>query len=223
MTRITDFGIKRTYVQAGFSDDNTAVPSTTEVKDAEKEGKDERPQKKRKRVRTRKAKNVASSGIPSLLNRGSGQRIGAQRGHDVFLVPQKGAYSQKLPDGGKDRDGGSDGEECDGDMLSMWVNATQPVAVQKPGGRVQPAPDKGVYPNGGSCKLCGETSHLARDCGLRKQDSAKASLHLGTGRDAGADEDDFHVLKRRNREVELEEKREAKVKKREVESKVVQF
>jgi hypothetical protein len=27
---------------------------------------------------------------------------------------------------------------------------------------------KGVYPNGGSSKLCGETTHLARDCTLRK-------------------------------------------------------
>lgn len=28
---------------------------------------------------------------------------------------------------------------------------------------------KGVYPNGGSCVLCGKTTHLARDCDLRTQ------------------------------------------------------
>ena len=28
---------------------------------------------------------------------------------------------------------------------------------------------KGVYPNGGCCKICGDTSHLAKDCGLRRQ------------------------------------------------------
>ena len=29
--------------------------------------------------------------------------------------------------------------------------------------------EKGVYPNGGCCKLCGQTTHLAKDCDLRKQ------------------------------------------------------
>ena len=28
---------------------------------------------------------------------------------------------------------------------------------------------KGVYPNEGSCKLCGETTHLAKDCALCKK------------------------------------------------------
>ena len=28
---------------------------------------------------------------------------------------------------------------------------------------------KGVYPNGGCCKLCGETTHLAKNCEMRKK------------------------------------------------------
>ena len=27
---------------------------------------------------------------------------------------------------------------------------------------------KGVYPNGGACKICGDTSHLAKDCQIRR-------------------------------------------------------
>ncbi|KAF8274573.1 hypothetical protein EI94DRAFT_1713750 [Lactarius quietus] len=71
---------------------------------------------------------------------------------------------------------------------------------------------KGVYPNGGSCKLCGETTHLAKDCMLRKKRadaSADASL-LGIGREAGADEDDFHMIQRRNLEIDGNEREEAK-------------
>ena len=89
---------------------------------------------------------------------------------------------------------------------------------------------KGVYPNGGCCKICGDTSHLAKDCGLRRQgmQSPSFDLHLadvyiaadvvqttallGTGREAGADEDDFHTLKRKTKEVEREEKQEDKLK-----------
>ena len=28
---------------------------------------------------------------------------------------------------------------------------------------------KGIYPNGGCCKLCGETTHLARNCTMRQK------------------------------------------------------
>lgn len=71
---------------------------------------------------------------------------------------------------------------------------------------------KGVYPNGGSCKLCGETTHLAKDCTLRKKiDGGAAALSLlGTGREAGADEDDFHMIRRRNLEIDRDEREEAK-------------
>lgn len=65
---------------------------------------------------------------------------------------------------------------------------------------------KGVYPNGGCCKLCRETTHLAKDCSLRKQEVIASTVFLGTGRDAGADEDDFHTFKRRNAEVDKSEK-----------------
>jgi zinc finger CCHC domain-containing protein 9 len=34
--------------------------------------------------------------------------------------------------------------------------------------------DKGIYPNGGCCKLCGDTSHLAKDCGLRMQGALRS-------------------------------------------------
>ncbi|KAH9018997.1 hypothetical protein EDB85DRAFT_2009910 [Lactarius pseudohatsudake] len=70
---------------------------------------------------------------------------------------------------------------------------------------------KGVYPNGGSCKLCGETAHLAKDCTLRtKTDGGAAATLLGTGREAGADEDDFLMIRRRNLEIDRDERKEAK-------------
>ncbi|KAF8212169.1 hypothetical protein K438DRAFT_1708431 [Mycena galopus ATCC 62051] len=71
---------------------------------------------------------------------------------------------------------------------------------------------RGIYPNGGCCKLCGETSHLAKDCGIRKQGPTEDSAMLGMGREAGPDEDDFHTLRRRKNEVDRDEKQEVKMK-----------
>jgi len=64
---------------------------------------------------------------------------------------------------------------------------------------------KGVYPNGGCCKLCGETAHLAKDCSLRKNEVTSAATFVGTGSGAGADEDDFHIFKRKNAEITRDE------------------
>ncbi|OBZ70619.1 hypothetical protein A0H81_09398 [Grifola frondosa] len=71
---------------------------------------------------------------------------------------------------------------------------------------------KGIYPNGGCCKLCGETTHLAKDCALRKKEVAATTLFVGTGREAGADEDDFHTFKRRDAEVNKAEKVSERIK-----------
>ncbi|KLO11729.1 hypothetical protein SCHPADRAFT_830574, partial [Schizopora paradoxa] len=73
---------------------------------------------------------------------------------------------------------------------------------------------KGVYPNGGSCKLCGETSHLARDCELRKQEKLQTTVILGTGDAVGADEDDFHSIKRTTAQIDQEEKTALKLSKK---------
>ncbi|KZT29184.1 hypothetical protein NEOLEDRAFT_1154191 [Neolentinus lepideus HHB14362 ss-1] len=72
--------------------------------------------------------------------------------------------------------------------------------------------EKGIYPNGGSCKLCGETTHLAKNCTLRQNDATKngSAPLIGTGHQVGADEDDFHIFKRRTAEIELEEKQAEK-------------
>ncbi|KAF5328672.1 hypothetical protein D9619_011651 [Psilocybe cf. subviscida] len=71
---------------------------------------------------------------------------------------------------------------------------------------------KGVYPNGGSCKLCGETSHLAKDCGIRQKVTDSTAAVLGTGREAGADEDDFLLLKQKTIELDRNEKQASKQK-----------
>lgn len=82
-----------------------------------------------------------------------------------------------------------------------------------------PSNSRGIYPNGGSCKVCGSVQHRAQDCPDDKRGAAPAAstlteaeeellkmndnvVVLGTGREAGADEDDFMIVKRKRTEVE---------------------
>jgi len=61
--------------------------------------------------------------------------------------------------------------------------------------------------------LCGETTHLARDCTLRKIEGNAGATVLGTGREAGADEDDFHTIRRKNTEMDRDEHGETRARK----------
>ncbi|WVN86640.1 uncharacterized protein L203_101808 [Cryptococcus depauperatus CBS 7841] len=64
-----------------------------------------------------------------------------------------------------------------------------------------PTNTRGVYVNGGACKVCQSTAHRAKDCPEEKSQRegdvpiqrGKGEIVLGTGSGAGADEDDFMV------------------------------
>lgn len=104
-----------------------------------------------------------------------------------------------------------------------------------------PQSTRGIYPNGGSCKVCNSVQHRANDCpddkwggGGRADSGILAELEavpqaklregdeellsssaIGTGRDVGADEDDFMGAKRRKDVVDrINETRKAEEKKR---------
>ncbi|KAJ3966483.1 hypothetical protein EV361DRAFT_954035 [Lentinula raphanica] len=71
---------------------------------------------------------------------------------------------------------------------------------------------KGIYPNGGCCKLCGDITHLAKDCAIRKKDTGSLAAVLGVDeKDVRADEDDFHTIGRRKQELDRHDRRAEKV------------
>lgn len=90
---------------------------------------------------------------------------------------------------------------------------------------------RGIYPNGGCCKLCQSVDHLAKDCSLRTNAQgvntiSNAAISLGGGDPnfkSGADEDDFHSLSRKRREIEQQENTLGNGKRRKVSQKVVSF
>lgn len=65
-----------------------------------------------------------------------------------------------------------------------------------------PKNPRGVYVNGGACKICHSVAHRAKDCPTQRPEEApikgkgRPGLVLGTGEGAGADEDDFMVTRR---------------------------
>ncbi|KAJ7774904.1 hypothetical protein B0H16DRAFT_1880092 [Mycena metata] len=265
MTRITNFGIKRTYVQAGFdgvateaSVAETATPTVTEEPSTAPP-----PKKKRKRTKMsqrdgNKAKNAATQevaaegtateALPSTpLPPKPAKKAKPKKSKAPYVSPSEARRLKRVEErnagttcfacrltGHSARDCPSaEGKKTVG--ICYRCNSTKHTLARckKPADPLNPLPyascfvcsgkghlasgcpqnkARGVYPNGGSCKLCGDTSHLAKDCGLRKQDSTQDSVMFGTGREAGADEDDFHTFKRRKVEVDHDEKQEVKMK-----------
>ncbi|KAJ3808111.1 hypothetical protein F5876DRAFT_46719 [Lentinula aff. lateritia] len=72
---------------------------------------------------------------------------------------------------------------------------------------------KGIYPNGGCCKLCGDITHLARDCAIRQKDTGSLAAVLGVvdEKDVGADEDDFHTIGRTRQQLDRLDKHTEKL------------
>lgn len=66
-----------------------------------------------------------------------------------------------------------------------------------------PKNPRGVYVNGGECKICHSVAHRAKDCPTqrpepeqRERGGPRNAIVLGVGEGAGADEDDFMVTRR---------------------------
>ncbi|CAB4423016.1 unnamed protein product [Rhizophagus irregularis] len=56
-----------------------------------------------------------------------------------------------------------------------------------------PKNEKGLYPNGGSCRFCNQVTHLAKDCTLKSKEGIGISVVGKLNLQHGADDDDFHI------------------------------
>ncbi|TRM70296.1 hypothetical protein BD626DRAFT_563952 [Schizophyllum amplum] len=229
MTRVTSIGIKRAYVNASPPPEAVDVDEPAPAENAP-------PKKKRKHdsdaeppaKKTYKNKAIAERAQRSEQRRL--QRI-SERDADTtcFACREKGHAARFCP-----KTKGQGGNKtavgicyrC-GSMRHSLKRCRKPHDPESPlpfatcfvcsgtGHLASACPDnqdKGIYPNGGCCKLCGETSHLAKDCALRKPDVKPAAV-IGFVEAPGADEDDFHTLRRLDKQLDRAERVDGKKKK----------
>ncbi|ORX61585.1 hypothetical protein DM01DRAFT_1332183 [Hesseltinella vesiculosa] len=72
-----------------------------------------------------------------------------------------------------------------------------------------PKNTKGLYPNGGGCRFCGQVDHLAKNCALTKDDAGTTAVGK-IDLDQGADDDDYHIFVNEKTKLDQEIKVEKK-------------
>ncbi|KAK0210763.1 hypothetical protein DFS33DRAFT_1378745 [Desarmillaria ectypa] len=244
MTRVTNFGRKRTYLEAGFAATpaDPADPAVLEAMDepiaknvppkerkrSKQEGNSKAAVDGRNSIHLKQGKVKASRAAASELRR---QRRIAERDAltTCFACRERGHAARNCPKTKMQDANGKTGKNVVGICYRCGSTKHTLSKCKKPSDPSNPLPfascfvcsgqghlasscpqnkDKGVYPNGGCCKVCGDSSHLAKDCELRKKDLTHnpSVFVIDEGVGVGADEDGFHVFKRKHYEVEQDEK-----------------
>ncbi|KAH7339809.1 hypothetical protein B0J17DRAFT_656853 [Rhizoctonia solani] len=202
MTRYTNAGRKRTYLEAGFGEKYAIESPEPEVPEVGAPAvKRKRGDKKDKRVKDELTRKQSSEARRL-------KRIDERRKDTVcFACREKGDVMPVE-------------KNLVGQCYRCGSNKHSLSRCRKPENPKNPLPYascfvckqkecwSGIYPNGGCCKMCGQTDHLAKNCPLRKPEAVKERVYFSEQHIGGADEDDFHTLRRRNADVDKEERTE---------------
>lgn len=244
MTRVTNFGRKRTYLEAGFTTTLAKTADPAVLTAVDERTTENAPPMKKKRSRQegdsttafgggnnthlRQGKTKASRAAASEHRRQ--QRIAERDALTTcFACRERGHAARNCPRTKIQDANGKTGRNAVGICYRCGSTKHTLSKCKKPSDPSNALPfascfvcsgqghlasacpqnrEKGVYPNGGCCKICGDTSHLAKDCELRKKDLTHNPSVFVVDKDVGvgADEDGFHVFKRKHYEVEQDEK-----------------
>ncbi|CCL99658.1 uncharacterized protein FIBRA_01678 [Fibroporia radiculosa] len=168
MTRYTDVGRKRTYLQAGLNHKERRVDLTVQE-------------------------------IRANANQHNAIEMEIKQDEDG-LYPQKRRKSKE--------DTATDGEiSLPGESVELTAGPRNE--------REQTGSGKSRSASSSGSKNTKKDANDKRTLKLKNyKEVASAALFLGTGLDAGADEDDFHLFKRRNAEVDRTEKTEERLKRK---------
>ncbi|KAK0483635.1 hypothetical protein IW261DRAFT_969550 [Armillaria novae-zelandiae] len=241
MTRVTNFGRKRTYLEAGFTTTLAETADPADLAMVDEPTTENAPPTKKKRskhsttgfddrndINLKQAKTKASRAAASEHRRQ--QRIAERDALTTcFACRERGHAARNCPKTKIQDANGKTQRNVVGICYRCGSTKHTLSRCKKPSDPSNPLPfaacfvcsgqghlasacpqnkEKGVYPNGGCCKICRDTSHLAKDCELRKKDLTHNPSVFVVDEDvgAGADEDGFHVFKRKHYEVEQDEK-----------------